>query len=222
MRAALAVAAVLAISVAAGIGVSALPLFENDLCVRLLPPAPEPVGYSSGVSPAPLGIRCDLTYPGGASSAVRGPSIDTVLGSCLLCLLVVGAARRRPRPAYRGAAVSVVLLGLFGWMSPAGEYVLTALALLLIGPPVAYVVDRWLRPHGGGARLWSAVEAVALTVVVLAVWTCVDFTGFRDAAPGVAVLAGAALSWAAASLGRLRRPVDSPRPGSADPVELRS
>ncbi len=178
-----------------------LPHTGNELCLHDPLGGTEGASVSGGAGLWPYGTRCEFEYAGRSSTIDHAAGVAEGLAWVALASLLFAAALLRRTAAARGAAVAAGVLALvgFAWHF-AGEGLPALVFAVIVGPPLAFVVDRWLRPRG--ERGWTSLRAAAVVFpTALFAWTA----GFFFDLPYLAIAAGlgaGALASAAASAWR--------------------
>jgi hypothetical protein len=182
--------AVAVVGVLAGSGLAGLANGPgNDPCLAS-EDVREGTSFGSAVELWPLGVRCDyLVGTAAARSEFLGPtSPELYPWIAAAALLTALALWRRASAFVRGAASAAALLALAGvawvYIGVNGAF----FAAVCLGPPLAFALDRWLRPAGLRSRSASLSVAIALGGVLF----CAIFAVVAIRPVGIAfgVLAG--------------------------------
>jgi hypothetical protein len=165
----------------------------NDPCADF-GTLPEGSSSSGSLELWPLGGRCEY-YVGTrlARSAFLGPSTAELYAWIAAAALLTAIALLKPSsPLVRGAAAATVVLALSsaGWQL--AGFNLALFAPVLVGAPLAFVVDHLLRPP----KTRSADASLRIALAIAALMFCAVFTTLLEARAAIAlgVVAGALTS----------------------------
>ncbi len=170
-----AVLVVIAAGVLIGSGLGALAQApRNDPCADF-GTLPEGSSSSGSLELWPLGGRCEYHVDTRlARSAFLGPSTAELYAwIAAAALLIAVALLKRSSPLVRGAAAATVVLALSGAGWQLAGFNLALFVPVLVGAPIALVVDHWLRPPstrsvGGSLRVALAIAALMFCAVFAA------------------------------------------------------
>lgn len=185
---------VIAAGVFVGSGLAALAQApSNDPCGDF-GSLPEGSSSSGSLELWPVGQRCEY-YVGSrlARSAFLGPSAAELYAwIAVAALLAAIALLKRTSPLVRGAVAATVVLALSGAGWQLAGFNLALFAPVLVGAPLAFVVDHVLRPP----NTRSAGGSLRVALAIAALMFCAVFATILEprAAIALGVIAGALTS----------------------------